>query len=371
MEEKQGALKSTAYAFIIIIGIAVIFSILKLLAEIFIPFVIAYFLFFVFSPLNNYLEKYKIPTWATILIDIAAVLLIFASISSLVIDSFSEFQQFLPEYERKLNSIIISTATSMGIKDPELTKFSIAELLAKIDYKLLAGNVFTSTFSALGSLLFVLFFFVFVVTGHNNIYLAVRKRYLSNKNESKGHPDGSEREKKKSESRDDMKVQKTFKDITNQVQRYIVTKFLISLSTGIIEGTVIWIFGVDFVIVWAVLIFLLNFIPNIGSLIGLSLPCIMLLIQTGSVPAALTLAAVLIVIDTIIGNIIEPKIFGDRLGLNPLIILFSLLLWGYIWGVTGALLSVPLTAVLKIIISRSDNPNMVFINDLMSSGPKA
>lgn len=362
MEEKQNSLKSTAYVFIIIIGIAVIFSILKLLADIFIPFVIAYFMFFVFSPLNQFLQKYKIPVWSTIIIDIVIVLLIFASISSLIIDSFSEFNKFLPEYERKLNSIITSTAVSLGIKDPALQDFRIAEVISKIDYKLVAGSVFTSTFAALGSLLFILFFFIFVVTGHNNIYIAVSKRYLNKKN----NPSSG-----KEKSKDDGKIKRTFQDITNQVQRYIVTKFLISLSTGIIEGTVIWIFGVDFVIVWGVLIFLLNFIPNIGSLVGLSLPVIMLLIQTGSIPAALTLAAVLIVIDTVIGNIIEPKIFGDRLGLNPLVILFSLLLWGYIWGILGALLSVPLTAVLKIIISRSDSPNMVFINDLMSSGPNA
>lgn len=370
MEEKN-SLKSTAYAFIIIIGIAVVFSILKLLADIFIPFVIAYFLFFVFSPLNQYLEKYKVPVWATILVDIGLVLIIFASISSLIIDSFSEFNEFLPEYEKKLNDIITSTAATLGINDPSLKNFRIAEIIQKIDYKLVAGSVFTSTFSALGSLLFILFFFVFVVTGHNHIYQAVRKRYLTNKDHAEGEKELSEKEKKQNEAKNDLKIQRTFKDITNQVQRYIVTKFMISLSTGIIEGTVIWIFGVDFVIVWGVLIFLLNFIPNIGSLIGLALPCIMLLVQTGSVPAALTLAAVLVVIDTIIGNIIEPKIFGDRLGLNPLVILFSLLLWGYIWGITGALLSVPLTAVLKIIISRSESPNMIFINDLMSSGPKA
>lgn len=371
MEEKQSGLKSTAYVFIIIIGIVVIFSILKLLADIFIPFVIAYFLFFVFSPVNQYLEKRKVPVWGTIIIDIFMVLFIFASISSLIIDSFSEFEKFLPEYERKLNNIIASTAVSFGINDPEIREFRIAEVLKKIDYKLVAGDVFTSTFSALGSLLFILFFFVFVVTGHTNIYLAFRKRYLSNKEKAASQPDPSECARKKSEVRDDQKVQKTFQDITNQVQRYIVTKFMISLSTGIIEGTVIWLFGVDFVIVWGVLIFLLNFIPNIGSLIGLTLPCVMLLIQTGSIPLTLTMAAVLVAIDTIIGNLIEPKIFGDRLGLNPIIILLSLLLWGYIWGITGALLSVPLTAVLKIIISKSDSPNMVFINDLMSTGPRA
>jgi predicted PurR-regulated permease PerM len=78
-------------------------------------------------------------------------------------------------------------------------------------------------------------------------------------------------------------------------------------------------------------------------------------------------AVVLIIVQNIIGNIIEPKIFGDRLGLNPLVILLSLLLWGYIWGIIGMFLSVPLTAIIKIIFSNSTSKNMRFITNLMSN----
>jgi AI-2 transport protein TqsA len=372
MEQKHSPLRSAAYFFIVIIGIAVIFGILKELADIFIPFIIAYFLFFVFSPLNNFLQRKKVPIWGTILIDLFIVFVIFGGISSIIIDSFSRFGEQLPEYQRKLNNIVSATAASVGINDPELKNFQITKALQKIDYRLLAGNVFTSTFSALGSLLFVLFFFIFVVTGHNNIYLAIRKRYLAKKKslqEEQQHeqPNNTEEQENEADHQKEKSIQRTFQDITDQVQKYILTKFFISLSTAIIEGIAIWIFGVDFVIVWAVLIFLLNFIPNIGSIIGVALPCIMALVQFGSIPTALLLAAVLFVLDTIMGNVIEPKVFGDRLGLNPLVILFSLLLWGYIWGIIGALLSVPLTAIFKIIISRSDSPNLVFVNDLMSS----
>ena len=93
----------------------------------------------------------------------------------------------------------------------------------------------------------------------------------------------------------------------------------------------------------------------------------MALVQFESVPYALIIAAIIVVLQNIIGNLIEPKIFGDKLGLNPLVILLSLLLWGYVWGIVGILLSVPLTAIIKIIISRSDSPNLKLLNDLMSS----
>lgn len=374
MDQTNSPLRNAAYFFTIVIGLAVTFIILRELSDIFIPLIIAYFLFFVFSPLNRFLQKKKIPIWGTIIIDLLVVLVIFGGISSIIIDSFSRFGEQLPDYEKKLNSIVSSTAISFGINDPAFKNFKITELLMGFNYKPIAGSVFTSTFSALGSLLFILFFFIFVITGHSNIYEAIRKRYLHKRIEDipkgKKNKDNLDNTKDKDEHKQkELSIQKTFQEITDQVQKYIVTKFFISLATAIIEGLAILIFGVDFVIVWAVLIFLLNFIPNIGSLIGLSLPCLMALVQFGSLPLALLLAGILFVLDTIMGNIVEPKVFGDRLGLNPLVILLSLMLWGYLWGIVGALLSVPLTAIIKIIISKSDSPNLIFINNLMSTGP--
>lgn len=373
MTQQQNPLRTAAYFFIVLIGIVVTFIILRELGDIFIPLVIAYFLFFVFSPLNRFLQKKKIPLWGTIIADLLIILVIFGSISTVIIDSFSQFGNQLPGYEKKLDGLISSAVESFGISDPSMQNLHIMDLLKKMDYKMIAGSVFGSTFSALGSLLFVIFFFIFVSTGHQNIYNAIHKRYIYKRtgNSPKNKNDKGVKDNKESkESEDhDKTVQKTFQEITDQVQKYISTKFFISLATAVVEGSAVWIFGVDFVVVWAVLIFLLNFIPNIGSLMALTLPCIMALIQFSSFPIAIALAVVLFVLDTIMGNIVEPKVFGDRLDLNPLVLLFSLLLWGYIWGIVGALLSVPLTAIIKIIISKSESPNLIFIHNLMSSGP--
>ena len=92
-----------------------------------------------------------------------------------------------------------------------------------------------------------------------------------------------------------------------------------------------------------------------------------MLVQYESFGYAAVVAAVIIVTQNIIGNIIEPKIFGDRLGLNPLVILLSLLVWGYIWGIVGMFLAVPLTAIAKITMSNSSSKNLRFITNLMSN----
>lgn len=372
MENQRPVLSSSITFFITIVGLAVIFIILKELQSIFVPLIIAYFLFFVFSPLNGYLERNKIPKGITILVDILIIVFIFGGISSIIIDSFSRFGAELPGYARKLDAIVSSTALSIGLKDPAFRNFHIEEFIKTIDYKLVAGSIFSSTFSLLGSLLFILFFFIFVVTGHKNIYEAIQRRYT----ERRMHyspialpPDAKERTSGAEASREEV-IQTTFHSLTEQVQKYVTTKFFISLFTGALEGTIVWLFGVDFAIVWGVLIFLLNFIPNIGSLAGIVLPALMALVQFGSIGYALIMLGTLAVVDNIIGNYIEPKIFGDRLGLNPLVVLLSLLLWSYVWGIVGAILSVPLTSMVKILISRSESPNLRFLNDLMSSERK-
>lgn len=369
MENQRPVLSSSITFFITIIGLAVVFIILKELQSIFIPLIIAYFLFFVFSPLNGYLERKKIPKGITILVDILIIVFIFGGISSIIIDSFSRFGAELPGYARKLDAIVSSTALSIGLKDPSFRNFHIEEFIKTIDYKLVAGSIFSSTFSLLGSLLFILFFFIFVVTGHKNIYEAIQRRYTERRMHHSAItlPPGTKERADTSETSREEVIQTTFHSLTEQVQKYVTTKFLISLFTGALEGSIVWLFGVDFAIVWGVLIFLLNFIPNIGSLAGIVLPAIMALVQFGSIGYALIVLGTLTVVDNIIGNYVEPKIFGDRLGLNPLVVLLSLLLWSYVWGIIGAILSVPLTSMVKILISRSESPNLRFLNDLMSS----
>ncbi|MGE5363593.1 MAG: AI-2E family transporter [Bacteroidota bacterium] len=371
--------------FIDIIGIVVIFIVLKELQQIFIPLVLAYFLFFVFSPVNRYLEKNRVPVSVAVILDLLIVIFVVGSFSSVIIDSLSRLGAELPLYEIKLDNIVSSTAASWGIKDPYYLNFHITEILNKVDYQLLAGNLFTSTFSLMGYLFFVLFFFIFVVTGHEKIYEAIKKRYKSIhapdepeivKTHIKTETVSDEGAVEKVESvsinpgevhEKEGFLQSTFNEITDQVQKYIFTKFIMSLVMGLVIGIILLLFGVDFVIIWAVITFMLHFIPNIGSIIAVALPCLMALVQYESFGFSLMLAAILVVVQNVIGSVIEPKVFGNRLGINPLIILLSLLLWGYIWGIVGAILSVPLTAILKIIISRSDSRNLQFLSDLMSN----
>ena len=114
-------------------------------------------------------------------------------------------------------------------------------------------------------------------------------------------------------------------------------------------GVFLWICGVDFYFIWAFLFFLTDFVPNVGSLIASILVTIVMLLQFESIVTPVIILGVLILIQNIKGNIIEPKIFGAKLDLSPLLLLFSLLFWGYVWGIVGMILSVPIMSMIKII----------------------
>ncbi len=366
---------------IIFIAVVLTFVVLYILSAIFIPFVVAYFLYFVFSPIHKYFEKKRFPIYLILIIDALIISVLFFLVSLIMIESFTEFAARFPEYETKINNIVNSVVAQLSFARTYIRHFELSDVFRDMDYSNFAGIFFTSTFSLLGTAIFILFFFIFIVLGHENIYNSVRRRFISTHIKSdilpveiqKSFPVADENAPQEEAVKfnlakeEEMQLQNTFKEITDQIQKYITAKFLISLISAVIEGLIIWAFGIDFALMFAVLIFLLNFIPNIGSLVGLGFPIIMSLIEYDSFWMVLLFSIVLIATDMIMGNFVEPKVFGETLNLNPIVVLLALLLWGYIWGAVGAILSVPLTAVIKIIISRSDSPNLVFLNDLMSN----
>lgn len=373
---------STIKFFVSVIGLFIIFLVLKELRHIFIPFVIAYIFFFVYEPMNNFLKLKKFPLSLIIFINILITIGLFAGISQIILNSFLQFGENISAYAEKLSNIIRNVSKSIGIRDPLLTNFTISKFLNSLNYSDIASGVFSSTIDVFTNLFLILFFFIFISSGHDKIVEAIRIRYVE-KNVKSSIKKLKKELKQKQELLDnqqsideqlatltiqrEIKLQKTFKDITEQIQKYIIMKFFLSLLLGVLIGTILWLYGVEFYIVWATLAVLLHFIPNIGSFIAVILPALMTLIQYESLGYTILVTATIIIVQNIIGNIIEPQVFGNRLGLNPLVILLSLMVWGYLWGIVGMFLSVPLTAVLKIIISNSNSKNMKFITNLMSN----
>jgi AI-2 transport protein TqsA len=374
---------SASRFFIAVIGIVVIAITLRELSHIFIPFVIAFFLFFVFNPLNLFLEKNKIPLSLITLIDLFITIAVLYVVSKVVVDSFLGFADSLPEYVEKLSLVVRETALSAGISDPYFADFTFESIIEKINYSNLAGGVFSSTISLFGSILFVIFFFVFVLFGEKGVYETIKKRYVISKIkpeikkikkklvdevDTSENDSAIEHQLKIEKEEREKKLENTFKAITDQIQKYIITKILVNAGAGVLVGFGLYLFGVDYPVVWGLFTFLFNFIPTIGSAFALILPVLFTILQFDSLGITIGVILFMITVQTVSFNLVEPIIMGRRLNLNPLVILLSVLIWGWIWGIIGMLMSVPLTAVINIIFTNSDSKNLNFISELMSKG---
>ena len=154
--------------------------------------------------------------------------------------------------------------------------------------------------------------------------------------------------------------------IVKEVQTYLGLKFIISLATGVCATALCLLTGLDFVVLLGLIAFALNFIPTIGSILA-SVPAVLLALMLHGEGTALVVVLGYFGINTVIGNVMEPYIMGHRLRLSTLVVVLSLVFWGWVWGPVGALLSVPLTVVTKITLQNV--PDLSWIAVLLDKGP--
>jgi predicted PurR-regulated permease PerM len=157
-----------------------------------------------------------------------------------------------------------------------------------------------------------------------------------------------------------------FSRVIRDVKTYLGVKTGASLVTGILVGLWCLVLGVPFALIWALLAFLLNFIPNLGSILAAAPPVLIALVQAGPGKAALVTVGYLAV-NFLIGNVAEPMFMGRQFGLATVLVFLSLIFWGWVWGVLGMLLSVPLTMVCKIVLEQY--PELDWLVVMISKAP--
>jgi predicted PurR-regulated permease PerM len=160
----------------------------------------------------------------------------------------------------------------------------------------------------------------------------------------------------------------SFEKFVTSVRQYLAIKTLVSLATGVIVAAGLLLLGLDYALLWGMIAFLLNYVPNIGSIIAAVPPILLAVIQLG--PAyALIVALLYLGTNIVMGNAVEPRLMGKKLGLSALVVFLSLVFWGWILGPVGMLLSVPLTMIVKIALEVNDSTRWLSI--LLSSDAPA
>uniref|UniRef100_A6VXX2 AI-2E family transporter n=1 Tax=Marinomonas sp. (strain MWYL1) TaxID=400668 RepID=A6VXX2_MARMS len=319
----------------------IIIAALKEASQIVVPFMLSVFIAIICAPAMASLRRRNVPTWLSILLVVLVILVGISSIAVLVGASLDNFSNELPTYKKRFGeemSSLIQMINRLGLH------VSYDQVKGYIDPSALmqmVANALRGLGSALTNLVLVVMIVIFI------LFEAVELP----KKLSLAFSDAS-------------KSMDKFDSFIKSVNRYLVIKTLLSMLTGVLITFFMWVLGVDFPILWGVCAFLLNFVPNIGSIIA-AVPAVLLaFVQLGSLSAGLV-AGVFLVVNLIVGNVIEPRYMGRGLGLSTLVVFLSLLLWGWVFGPVGMLLSIPLTIIMKLAFEA--NPKMHWLAVMIDS----
>jgi predicted PurR-regulated permease PerM len=311
--------------------------ILMALKEILIPVTIAVFLTFLFHPLIIFLQRYRIPKWVTLILILIMISGVYYLIALLLISSYDTFIENLQVYSKNLISSLNQLLHPFNISIKQFAKllnidsaeFDFNNVVERLFQAGVIQDAFNSITGVLGDFFISLIFWVFMMLGKTRFEERLKFAYS-------GHKDT---------------VEKNIEMIDTQLQSYIVIKTILSIIAGVIVTIILFIYGIDFAIIWGLLTFILNFIPNIGSFIATAAPILVALLEYGFGWRTVSLTVLLLVAHNVIGNIIEPHYLGRHMDLSPVFVLFSLIFWGWIWGIVGMFLAVPIAAFMKILFS--------------------
>jgi predicted PurR-regulated permease PerM len=305
--------------------------ILKELKTIFIPLFIALLLYFFFNGVVKRLIKLKVPLALVLIFLLVFIFIVFYFFGVLIFAGASSFVDNFPTYSDKITAAVKSLFDQLKLSIPDLDKYiENVDWAKSIDTSAIT-SIISSTFgsfaSFIGNLALVLIFLMFMLAGRTAMTARITRAFDENRAD---------------------KIKYVINSIEDQVQHYLLIKTFVSFLTGLIGGIILFAGQFDFVIFSALLIFVLNFIPNFGSIIATGFPILIGFLQFGFSLRVLVVALGLMLTQFTIGNIVEPKITGRSLNLSPIVILISLIFWGYVWGIVGMMLAVPLTSALKI-----------------------
>ncbi len=321
-----------------VIAVFVVGVILQELQSVLLPFVLALFLAILFKPLVSLLITKRIPMAISLFVVLMAVALVLSLLALMLYSSTEAFVAAAPRYQARLSGLLTSTvemiknvASRYDFKVEDIRSSDLFTLSA-LPSSILSGV--GTVFSALGTVFLIVLFMLFMLSGTGDLGKKVEMAFPREQAE---------------------RISGVIRNINHQVRQYLVTKTLISAATGLLVGLALWIIGVDFPLLWGFLAFGLNFIPNFGSVVATALPCLLSLLQFDSLATTLLVMIILSLIQLIIGNVVEPRIMAYSLNLSALMILVSLIFWGWLWGVWGMVIAVPLTAIIKIILENIDS----------------
>ena len=324
--------------FRVLIGAAafvIIVAGMKAASALLVPFLVAVFLSVMAGPFVFWLRRNRVPASISVLITVSALIGILVGVGILVGSSINAFVQEIPTYEAQIRDQLLRLVDWLGRHDINVSRSTLTNVLDPGSAMSLLGNLLTSVGGLLTNAVLIFLTAVFILLEASSFPTKIRLNISSAEATLSG-----------------------FREFARRLNKYVVIKSAMSLATGITVATWTWICGLQFWLLWGLLAFLLNYIPNLGSILA-AVPAIVLALLKDGPVAALVVAVGYLAINMTLSSLLEPRFLGRGLGLSTLVVFVSLVVWAWILGPIGVLLAVPLTMTVKIALSSNERTQWI------------
>ena len=327
-----------------VVAVFVLGVVLKTAKSVFFPFFLALLIYFILSPVLEFLNrKLKLSKTVALVLVLLVTFVALYFMGAILFSSGVTLAEEIPTYGSRFERLLDSV--QQGLNLPK-TKLDPVTWIKALDIEKVGGFVLSSLgtfFSFVSNIFLILIFLIFMLAGRGRINAKIESAFPPHRSR---------------------KVVEILVHIEREVEKYLALKTLICVGSGLVAWIIMAAFGLDFAALFGVVTFLLNYIPNIGSFIAKMFPFIIGLLQFDNGWTAIWMLVLLTITDGVIGMILEPRLMGKRLGLSPLAILVALFSWGWLWGIPGMILAVPILAVMKIIAGNF--PSLRLVEALLS-----
>jgi len=326
---------------LVILATIAVFYVLVVGQAFLVPLAVALMVWYVINALSRTFAKaipyFDRPNWITLLLALVSIGMFFGFTIDMVSDNIAQVRAAAPEYKANLDLLINKLASNSRF---DLLS-NVKQMVSKIEIAPLISTLASTFTSMIGNVSLVLFYVMFMLLEQGTFHRKIRAIF-PNQNQR-----GS--------------IMSIMSHAQEDIQTYLWIKTVTSSLTGTISYVVLLLVGVDFAGFWAFTIFMLNYIPTIGSIIATLFPAVLALIQFDTFTQFFIVLASVGAIQVVVGNFLEPKLMGNTLNVSPFVVMMSLTLWGSIWGIAGMFLSVPITVMLLIVFAHFNKTRYIAI----------
>ena len=314
--------------------------------DLMIPFVFAIFIWFLVSKVKSVLDmvgfiRNRFPKWLKILVTTVLIFGVLGFVTTILTANINSLTESYEQYQGNVLTMTEKVNDTFNIDINEL----LGDFFKDFDFGTILESIFSSLSGLVGNAFMVLIYILFVFLEATSFPKKIRAVCTSDKQYSE--------------------VKDMLEKMEDSITNYIGLKTMVSVITGLVSYFVLLLIGLESPFFWAFLIFLLNYIPTIGSLTGTLFPAFFSLLQFGEFQPFFLILIFVGVIQVLVGNVLEPKLMGNSLNISALVTILALSFWGAIWGITGMFLSVPITVMLVIVFAHfpSTKPIAIMLSD--------